>query len=101
MADQPRYPDTGEDAGVGLDRGSPPRVPRWVKVSGIVVAVLVLLVVSMMLIAGGGPGGGGHGPGRHTSFGDLGGQAPLSSVPANLTLSGSGLGGHPPPESGH
>ncbi len=36
------------------------RIPRWVKVAGIVVAVLALLVVIAMLV-----GGGGHGPGRH------------------------------------
>jgi hypothetical protein len=36
------------------------RIPRWVKVAGIVVAVLALLVVIAMLV-----GGGAHGPGRH------------------------------------
>lgn len=37
-------------------------MPRWVKVSLIVAAVLVLLLVAGMLI-----GGGQHGPGRHLS----------------------------------
>jgi hypothetical protein len=85
MADPPRYRDTGEDAGVTADRGSPPGMPRWVKVSGIIVAVLVLLVVIVLLISGGS-----HGPRRHASSG-AGGQAPLSSVTASLTLSGGGL----------
>ncbi len=56
MADPPPYPDTG----VGPGREYP-GIPRWVKVSGIIVIVLVLLVVVMLLI-----GGGGHGPGMHT-----------------------------------
>jgi hypothetical protein len=85
MADPPRDPDPG----VAADRGSPPGIPRWVKVSGIIVAVLILLVVIVMLISGGG-----HGPRRHASSGGLGGQAPLSSVTADLTLSGGGLGDH-------
>jgi hypothetical protein len=70
MADPPRSPDTG----VGSDRGE--GMPRWVKVSGIIVLVLILLVVVMLLIGG---GGGGHGPSRHGS-GSSGGQAPSSSV---------------------
>jgi hypothetical protein len=96
MADPLRDPDTGEDAGVAADRGSPPRMPRWVKVSGIIVAVLVLLVVILMLISGGG-----HGPRRHASSGGLGGQAPLSSATAELTLSGGGLGDHTPSEASY
>jgi hypothetical protein len=66
MADRPGDPDTGEDAGVAADHGSPPGMPRWVKVSGIIVAVLVLLVVIVMLISGG------HGPRRHALSGGLG-----------------------------
>jgi hypothetical protein len=87
MADPPRSHDPGEAAGVAADRGSPPGMPRWVKVSGIIVAVLVLLLVIVLLISGGG-----HGPRRHLS-GGTGGHAPLSSVTAGLTLSGGGPGG--------
>jgi hypothetical protein len=87
MADPPRSRDPGEDAGVTADRGSPPGMPRWVKVSGIIVAVLVLLLVIVLLISGGD-----HGPRRHAS-GRLGGHAPLSGVTASLTLSGGGPGG--------
>ena len=54
------------------NRPSYPGTPRWVKVSGIVVIVLVLLVAIMLLT--------GHDPGRHTSSGDAGSQAVLSSV---------------------
>jgi hypothetical protein len=46
MADHP--PDTG--------------TPRWVKIFGIIAAVVILLFVVFMLT--GGPGG--HGPSRHT-----------------------------------
>jgi hypothetical protein len=85
MADPPRRRNP---AGVvGADRASPPRMPRWVKLSLILVALLVLLVVIVTLIAGGG-----HGPSRHA----LGIQAPPISVTVDFTLSGGGLGRHVP-----
>lgn len=87
MADQPPYlgtgtGDTGDETGVRPDRGSPPGMPRWVKVSAITVGVLVLLVVGVMLI-----GGGDHGPGRHGAGGD--------TLPAGVTAEFAPLaGGH-------
>lgn len=60
MADQPLDPDTG-DTGVKSDSASPPGVPRWVKVSGIIVIALVLLFVGLRVTGL----GGNHGPGRH------------------------------------
>ena len=93
MADPPRSRDPGEDADLTGDRGSPPGMPRWVKVSGIIVAVLALLLVIVLLISGGD-----HGPRRHSSDG-AGARAPLSSVTVGLTLSGGGLGAHTPPEA--
>jgi hypothetical protein len=60
MADQPRYPDTGDDTGMRRDREG---LPRWVKVSLIILAVVVLLIVIVMLLFSGGTGG--HGPSRH------------------------------------
>ena len=89
MADSPRRRDA---AGVGADRASPPRMPRWVKLSLILAAVLVLLVVIVMLIAGGG-----HGPSRHAA----GVQAPPISITADLARSGGGLGGLAPSEVSH
>jgi hypothetical protein len=84
MADPPRSRDPGDAAaGVAAEGGSPPGMPRWVKVSGIIVAVLVLLLVIVLLISGG------HGPRRHLSDG-AGGHAPRSSVTASLTLCGGG-----------
>jgi hypothetical protein len=61
--------------------GPPPDTgtPRWVKVSGIIALVVVLLVVVGMLI------GGEHGPGRHTPFGNAGGQTPPSSAIEDYT----------------
>lgn len=41
---------------------TPSGMPRWVKVSAIVVGVLVLLALIVVLTGL----GGGHGPGRHT-----------------------------------
>ncbi|RWF78222.1 MAG: hypothetical protein EOS26_06035 [Mesorhizobium sp.] len=45
MADPPDYPG----------------IPRWVKVSGIIVIVLILLVIAALFTGVGGP----HVPGRH------------------------------------
>jgi hypothetical protein len=47
MADQPPYPG----------------IPRWVKVSGIIVIVLIVLVVVLLVIGLGSD----HGPGRHSA----------------------------------
>ena len=63
MADPPPYPGT----------------PRWVKVFGIIVAVVVLLFIVVMMVGDGGE----HGPGRHAPSGDVG--TPLASVPEGYT----------------
>lgn len=62
MADQPR--DTGSDQSREVDPGRepPPRMPRWFRVSAIVVGILILVVIAVMLIAGGDHGPGGHVP---------------------------------------
>ncbi len=52
--------------------GAPPKTPRWVKVSAIVVGVLLVLIVVAKLIGFGGD----HGPGRHMS----GDAAPVVAV---------------------
>jgi hypothetical protein len=83
MADRQRYPATGDDTSVGRDPASPPRMPRWVKVIGIIVAALILLAVMAMVS---GLGGSDHGPGRHTR-GD--------TAPARVTAE------HVPPEAAH
>jgi hypothetical protein len=91
MTDPPPYPDAYPDMGDEPgDRGLT-ATPRWVKVFGIIALVLVLLV-GILLVAGGD-----HGPGRHTSPGDAGGQTP----PSKATESGGGGGGHKPPAGGH
>ncbi len=55
-----RYPTSGapSDAGGGKPL-SPPRAPTWVKVLGIVAAVVALVFLLLLLT------GGDHGPGRH------------------------------------
>ena len=50
--------------GPGGDRSSPPGAPRWVKVFGIIAAV-VLLVFVVLLVTGNR-----HGPGRHLDGGN-------------------------------
>lgn len=42
----------------------PPGMPRWVKVSGIVVVIVALVLIVIMVLAGGE-----HGPGLHTDAG--------------------------------
>ena len=50
----------------------PPPRPRWVKIAGIVAAVVILVVIAMALF-----GGGEHGPSRHLPGGDgQGGHTP-------------------------
>lgn len=67
MTDSPSNPDTDTDGatGVGSDCGlppsAPPQVPRWVKVSAIIVGVLILVLVIVKLTSLDGE----HGPGRH------------------------------------
>jgi hypothetical protein len=70
MADPTPYPDSSDDTGAGPDRGSIPSTPRWVKVFGLIAIVLALFVLFVVLTGIGGP----HGPGRHMSFGDVGGH---------------------------
>ncbi len=63
------------------DQGTPPRMPRWVKVASIVVGVLVLVFVILKLTGIGGE----HGPARHMSGGTplTVGTASLATAPAD------------------
>ena len=65
MADPTRSPDP-----------EPHVTPRWVKVFGIIAAIVILLVLIVLLT--GGPGA--HGPSRHT--GGLGGRTAAASSTA-------------------
>ena len=60
---------------------TPPRMPRWVKIPGIVVGVLILVFLLLHLTGVAGQ----HGPGRH--FSGLGpslvGVATEASIPAS------------------
>jgi hypothetical protein len=48
--------------------GSPAGTPRWVKVFGVIAAVMVVVFIVLLLF------GGGHGPGRHG--GSAGAESP-------------------------
>ena len=45
-----------------MDEQGPPKVPRWVKVVGIIAGIVLLLAIAALAF-----GGGQHGPGRHMS----------------------------------
>ena len=83
MADPARYPDTDNDPAGRSSTATGP--PRWVKVCGVIALIVIVLVVIVAIF-----GGGRHGPARHTSSADLGGQRPISSV----------VEGHTPPRGG-
>ncbi len=83
MTDRPRRPEPS-DSWMRYDDESSTGIPRWVKVIGIILAVVALLAVIMLLV------GGGHSPRRHGSSGP-GGQAPPAAV----------TDVHQPPESGN
>lgn len=65
-------------------RSGPPRMPRWVKLSALLVAILLLLVVIAKLVGVGGD----HSPGRHTGTGIGSPTSPTAPV-----LSGNSAGG--------
>ena len=48
---------------VVADQRSPADMPRWVKVTAIIIGALVVLLFVVLQVAGIGPE---HGPGRHT-----------------------------------
>jgi len=65
----------GDDGGTRYREST--GLPRWVKVTGLIVAIAVLLIVVMMLMGG----GRGHGPQRH---GGAGGATPPVGVAASV-----------------
>jgi hypothetical protein len=79
MTDQRRNPERDDS-----DGGSPPRMPRWVKIAVIVVGALVLVLITLQLTGAGGQ----HGPGRHA----LGGTGTAADVAPQLTPAFVGLG---------
>jgi hypothetical protein len=75
MSDPPLHADSDDDTEVGSVTGPIAGLPRWVKVSGIVVLVLAVLLVTMRLT---GVGPGGHDPGNGMDHG-LGDDVPAVS----------------------
>lgn len=60
-------PRPASDPRPGVDPGLPPGMPRWVKVTAIVVGLLLLLFLVLQLTGIAGE----HGPGMHSSLGQL------------------------------
>lgn len=58
-----------EDSNRGI-ASTPPGMPRWVKVFGIIAIVVALFFVIMLFV-----GSGQHGPGRHQPSGSAGAYA--------------------------
>jgi plastocyanin len=82
MADPAAYPDPGP----------PPGMPRWVKVSGIIIGALVLLFVILRVTGVGGEHGPGmHGPGAQAPVGDHKGDTPPIDGAPELAFTAEGL----------
>jgi hypothetical protein len=79
MADLPGTADDKTAGEAPGDRGSPPRMPGWVKWPAITIAVLILLFVVLRFF------GVEHGPGRH---GPGGNNPPASVAPGDHTQGG-------------
>lgn len=77
---EPQSIDSNEPDVTATSAGhsQPPATPRWVKITGVVIAVFVLAVLAKVLF--GGVGVGEHGPGRHGGLGSL--TPPASSSAA-------------------
>jgi hypothetical protein len=63
--------DSSDGPRRGPDRASPPSTPRWVKLFGIIAALVVVAIVILALACGE------HGPGRHLP----GGNNPAGHTP--------------------
>jgi ABC-type Fe3+ transport system permease subunit len=67
MTDPIATPNAGDETSGGAGLGPNHRMPRWLKVSGIIVAAAAVLLVVLMLtgVLGGGHGPEQFGPGGH------------------------------------
>lgn len=82
-------PGRPDDTSPETDGSSPPGMPRWLKMSGIIVLVVILLVVIIQLVVGGQ-----HGPGLHTPSG-ADGDLPTASFTLVHPLIASATPRHP------
>jgi hypothetical protein len=78
-------PDFGTEDREGgrAHRESAGGTPRWVKVFGLVAAVVVLILIVLLLV------GRGHGPGRHTGAGASNAAAQAAWVLQNPAVPGA------------
>ena len=67
MAHRPPHPDHHDNARTVHTDDQPPSMPRWVKASLLLLALLALLFVILKLTGI----GGNHGPSRHLSITDV------------------------------
>lgn len=65
MAPRPQNDDVINSSGQPRDAPAPPGIPRWLKISALVVILSIALVVGISLIAGVQHGPGQFGPGQH------------------------------------
>lgn len=65
MAEPPTSYPNSDDGTMETSQVSPPRAPRWVKVSGAIIGALILLFVALELTGLSRD----HGPGRHAPGG--------------------------------
>jgi hypothetical protein len=89
MAYRPPDPKSAEQSTAARDPDSPPDIPRWLKISGIVVIVLILVAVGLLLITGmeHGPGPVQHGPGSDAGS-DPAAYARPTDGPPRLAVNG-------------
>lgn len=112
MAERLPTTDDRDDGSAKPTDGRPPGMPRWLKVSGVIVIGLILLLVVLQLAGI----GGGHGPRRHGGASRVAETAVETAVaaetfafdPSEITVAlgqeGTLIveaGGHAPPGSGH
>lgn len=86
MMDPAHSPDADDGPGGEPDRGlrsrTPPKAPRWVTVSAIIVGIVILLAVIVKLTGLGGS----HGPGLHSGASR---PAPVSSLEPRVSPGGN------------
>jgi hypothetical protein len=85
MADSSDAQDAGRERGARADR-SATGTPLWVKIFGVIAAIVVVLLIVLLLT-------GSHGPGRHTGMSTGAGMTMLAAA-TDPAPAGAALGSH-------